>query len=341
MMSSRNLSSGNLGFIALILGFGAVHVLKPVLLPLVIALFMIAMVWPIQTWLTERLPKRISYILSYVALIAILSAFGGLFYLAIAEFTQHLPKYQQPAEELLRYARSLIESYNLPAPDQIQPDQLQSAVSPLVATFYATLGHVALITALVILGLPELVFWEDKLGRCFDQSNGSRWLKAAGQATHSFQKYISVMTLIGLFTGALTTAFCWAVGLDFALLWGLMAFVVNFVPVLGAMVMLIPPTLTAVVQFSDPTQVWLVLGGVGAIQFFTGNIIDPMFQGKSLSMSPVVILISIAFWTLLWGIPGAFLGVPLTHIFMVTCQQFPATQPIACLLSNVRKSTEE
>lgn len=149
-----------------------------------------------------------------------------------------------------------------------------------------------------------------------------------------------LMAGIGLVSACLTTGFSWMVGLDFALLWGLLAFIMNFIPVLGAMLVLVPPVMVAIMQFDDPGQLWLVISGLGLIQFFMGNVVDPKFQGKFLSMSPVIILLSIAFWSFLWGAPGAFLAVPLTHIVMVTFQQFPNTQMIACMLSESGKREE-
>ncbi|WP_299377938.1 AI-2E family transporter [uncultured Kiloniella sp.] len=332
-MTDRTLQYRYLGFISLVLGFAVVHWLKPVLLPVTIALFMTAVAWPINTWLNKIFPKRISHILSYVALICILSMFAGICYMAIAEFTASFPKYEIQFITLLQDFRSVLRDFGFPPPGEVKPEQIQDLITPLITTFYTTLGHTVLVVALVMLGLPELIYWEDKLENCLGKTNGNRWGKAATDAAKSFHKYMTVMTGIGAISTVLTTGFAWITGLDFALLWGLLAFIFNFIPVLGAMLILIPTTFMAIMQFGDTSQVWVILVGMGTIQFFIGNVVDPKFQGKFLSMSPIVILISIAFWSFLWGVPGAFLAVPLTHIFMVTCYQFPNTKKIACLLS--------
>jgi len=253
--------------------------------------------------------------------------------MAIAEFTASFPKYEDQFITLLQDLRTILRDFGFPPPREVTPEQVQDLITPLVSTFYTTLGHTVLVVALVILGLPELIYWEDKLENCLGKTSGNRWGKAATDAANSFHKYMTVMTGIGVISAILTTGFAWIVGLDFALLWGLLAFIFNFIPVLGAMLILIPTTFMATMQFGDTSQVWMVFIGMGVIQFFIGNVVDPKFQGKFLSMSPIVILISIAFWSFLWGVPGAFLAVPLTHIFMVTCYQFPNTKKIACLLS--------
>jgi predicted PurR-regulated permease PerM len=334
MMAGRAIQYRYLGFISLVLGFAVVHWLKPVLLPLVIALFMIAVAMPITTWLNRIFPKHISYVLSYVALITILGLFTGITYLSIAEFTNELPQYEEQFFFLLQEMSALLRGYGLPAPRELNAEQLQQFFPSLVSTFYATLGHIVLIVALVLLGLPELVFWEDKLKNCLGKTSGGKWRTAASEAAISFQKYMTVMTVIGFVSAILTTSFAWAFGLDFALLWGVLAFIMNFIPVLGAILAVLPPIFVAMMQFTDPADIWVITIGLGSIQFFIGNVIDPKFQGKFLSMSPVVILLSISFWTFLWGAPGAFLAVPLTHIFMVAGFQFPNTKHIACLLSD-------
>lgn len=335
-MADQQIKNPYLGFICLVLGFAVIYVLKPVLLPVVISLFLIAIAWPITVWLTSIFPKNVSYVLSFVALIAIFGIFAAITYVSIAQFVNRMPEYQDQFVALLGEIRAWLRGMGLPAPRDLNPEQMQAVITPFITTFYTTLGHIGLIVGLVILGLPELVFWEDKLETCLGKSDGSKWRTAAAESARSFQKYMTVMFYIGLFAGALTTAFCWLVGLDFALFWGLLAFIMNFLPIIGAVLSIIPPTAMAAMQFDDPSMIWLVFGGMAAIQFFMGNVIDPKFQGKFLSMSPYVILVSIAFWTLIWGVPGAFLAVPLTHIFMIVFYQFPQLKKWACLLSEGR-----
>jgi len=332
-MTDRTAQYRYLGFISLILGFLTIHWLKPVLLPLVIALFIIAVARPITVWLNTIFSKNVSYTLSFFALIIIIGVFCAIGYLSVAEFTQQLPQYEPQFAALIENFRGFLKTYGLPAPRQLNAEQMQSIATPIIETFYAMLGHVLLIISLVILGLPELVFWDDKLQNCLGKSDSGKWRNAFSEASLSFQKYMSVMTAIGLFAAILTTGFAWVIGLDFALLWGVLAFIMNFIPVLGAILAMIPPIITASMQFSDPTMLWISIGGFTIIQFLMGNVIDPKLQGKFLSMSPLVILMSIAFWSFIWGVPGAFLAVPLTHIMMVTFFQFPNTKHIACLLS--------
>lgn len=335
-MAATQLKNPYLGFICLVLGFVVINILKPVLLPVVISLFLIAIAWPITVWLNSLFPKNVSYVLSYVALIALFSFFAAITYISIAQFIALAPEYEQQFNTLLTEVRGWLRGMGLPAPRDLNPEQMQALVTPLVTLFYSTLGHVGLIVGLVILGLPELVYWEDKLENCLGKSDGGRWREAAAASATSFQKYMTVMFYIGLLAAALTSLFAWVVGLDLALFWGLIAFVMNFLPIFGAVLAVIPPTAMAAMQFDDPNQIWLVFGGMAVIQFFMGNIIDPKFQGKFLSMSPYIILVSIAFWSLVWGVPGAFLAVPLTHIFMIVFYQFPQTKKWACLLSEGR-----
>ena len=330
---NNTLSKYSLVMIATILGFMAIYWLKPVLLPSVVALFIIAIVWPVKIWFDHILPKKIGYILCYLVIGLILLGLAAIIYAAISELTNQLPQYEDRAIALINTIRTWLARHGLPAPRKIELEQVQGLIGPFVSTFYTTLGHVGLITALVILGLPELVFWQEKLKKCFDEKDIQKWNELITQSVISFQKYMTVTTLTGILAALLTSVFCWLVGLDLALLWGVMAFILNFVPVVGSMLMLLPPTLMAMMQFTDSFSVMVVFWGMGAIQFLMGNIIDPQFQGKCLSMSPVMILISIAFWGIIWGVPGAFLAIPLTHIFITALQFQHKTQSIACMLT--------
>lgn len=327
--------------IAVLLGLTGLKLLEPVLMPLVIALFIITIGWPINEWLKAIFPKRVSQVLSYVALIGILGVFVGVFYLAATDITQQFPNYQDSMLDTIKQISSALRQYGIPVPHDITQAQIDQLVKSSAKSFYEAFGYIILIVSLVILGLPELVYWDDKLEKCLGKSSGGKWQSAASQAAQSFQKYMTVMVAIGLFSGLLTGLFSYAVGLNFALAWAALAFVMNFIPIIGAMIVIIPPALVAYIQFPEFNDFLFVLGGMTVIQFFVGNVVDPIYQGKFLSISPIIILISLAFWSFMWGIPGAFLAVPLTHSIMIACHHFPQTKWLACLFSSNASSCKD
>jgi predicted PurR-regulated permease PerM len=129
----------------------------------------------------------------------------------------------------------------------------------------------------------------------------------------------------------LTAGWCLILSVDLALVWGLLAFVLNFIPTLGSIIAAIIPALVATV-FQGPAIGAGVLVGLAIIQTILGNFVDPKLQGKYLKLSPFVALLSIVFWGWVWGIPGAFIGVPMTAAIALFANEFQASRPISIML---------
>jgi predicted PurR-regulated permease PerM len=122
-------------------------------------------------------------------------------------------------------------------------------------------------------------------------------------------------------------------GLEFAVLWAVLIAFLNFVPYLGSVLGVLFPVLMTVVQFEELGVILSMLLALSAVQFIIGNFLDPYVMGNSLNLSPFAILISLAVWSELWGIPGAFLAVPITAIMAIVFSEFAGTRPLAVLLS--------
>ena len=125
-----------------------------------------------------------------------------------------------------------------------------------------------------------------------------------------------------------------ATGLDLALVWGLLNFLLNFVPVIGNIVGIVPPTMYASIQFGGWTMPLLVFAGFAALQIAISNFIYPWLQGRQLALSPLVIIIAMTFWSWVRGIAGALIAVPLTAATVIACDQFDRSRWLARLLSS-------
>ncbi len=148
------------------------------------------------------------------------------------------------------------------------------------------------------------------------------------------QKYISIKVFTSSLTGILSFTFLSIVGIDFAGIWGLLIFLLNFIPTIGSIIATIFPAMIALAQSEGYTLFLLVLLGVGAFQMVIGNVIEPRLMGSSFNLSPIVILLNLALWGIVWGIPGMFLCVPFLIIFTIILSHFPQTRPIAIILSS-------
>ena len=161
---------------------------------------------------------------------------------------------------------------------------------------------------------------------------------------NDIQKYISIKMFTSSLTGILSFTFLSTVGVDFAAVWGLLIFLLNFIPTVGSIVATIFPALIALAQSDGYTLFVLVLLGIGALQICIGNILEPRLMGSSFNLSPVVILLNLALWNAIWGIPGMFLCVPFLIIVAIVLSHFPQTRPVAIMLSsdgNLRVSKEK
>jgi predicted PurR-regulated permease PerM len=153
------------------------------------------------------------------------------------------------------------------------------------------------------------------------------------QITTQGQSYIWLKTLVSLATGLLSYLILLWVGVDFAAVWALLIFMLNFIPNLGSILGVMLPALLTLVQFDTLMPFMYIAVGLGAVQFTIGNVIEPALMGKSLNLSSLMIILSLTFWGLLWGIPGMLLSVPIMVMFAIVCAKFDKLRGIAIILS--------
>jgi len=151
-------------------------------------------------------------------------------------------------------------------------------------------------------------------------------------ATKDIQRFLAIKTAISLLTGLLAGTLCWAAGLDFFVLWGILAFFFNFIPVVGSIVAGVPPTILALFVAGLPNAV-LVAGGYLLINNFLGNFVEPMLVGRRFGISTLVVVISVVFWGWLWGPLGMLLAVPLTMVLKVILESSDEFRWIGIVIS--------
>jgi predicted PurR-regulated permease PerM len=147
-----------------------------------------------------------------------------------------------------------------------------------------------------------------------------------------FRRFLLVRTQMSAMTGLLVGAFAWITGLQFAIEWGAIAFTLNYIPFIGPFIATLFPTLLAMTQFNSWQAVLGVFVCLNIIQFVVGSYIEPRVAGNMLSISPLVVLFAIFFWTFLWGIFGTFIGVPIALAVLTFCAQHSSSRWLADLL---------
>jgi predicted PurR-regulated permease PerM len=149
----------------------------------------------------------------------------------------------------------------------------------------------------------------------------------------AISKYISLKTLVSLITGVSSFMALLIIGVDTPLFWAFLIFILSFIPVVGALIAVLFPATIALFQFGDLAHFFLVLGVIGFIQLLVGNILEPKIMGNSLNVSSLVVILSLSFWGMIWGITGMVLSVPITVIMIIFFSQFPLTKSVAIILS--------
>ena len=246
---------------------------------------------------------------------------------------EYLDRLQQIAETVQTWAsdRLAIPQFN---GSNSAFDRLTQEAIGGVRSVISVLSLSVLTISLLVLLLLEVTQYHQKVQKAFSTSTSDRIISAIGNTSEKLRRYLWVMSLTSLLTGVLTIIWCFIIGVDLAFVWGLIAFVLNFIPTLGSIIAVIPPTLIAFV-FNGVGRGVATLVGLAVIQVIMGNFVDPKVQGKSLQLSPFIALFSIAFWGWVWGIPGAILGVPMTISIILICQEFKITQGVAILLGEL------
>jgi AI-2 transport protein TqsA len=184
----------------------------------------------------------------------------------------------------------------------------------------------------VVLGLLEVDDIKRRIELLGNREAARVLLDGSTATAARFRKYLLVRTQMSAMTGLLVGVFAWTTGLQFAVEWGVIAFTLNYIPFIGPFIATLFPTLLAMTQFDSWQAVVGVFVCLNVIQFVVGSYIEPRVAGHMLSISPLVVLFAIFFWTFLWGIFGTFIGVPIALAILTFCDQHPASRWIADLL---------
>jgi predicted PurR-regulated permease PerM len=310
-----------------------------VTMPAGFAVFLIALAWPLEERLERRLPRWASFTLTLLVLLLVFGLFVGALVWSGQSVADEAPRYAGKLREvygqLEARARGLGLSLPSGGPSGLAGGGVAKAVLGAAAS---SISLILLVAALTALGLFEVRDFKTKARQAFrDPRHGEALAESVRAIVGKYGIYLWARTVTAIIQGVTVSLFALLVGLDFAFVWGVLAFLLNYIPTLGSVVAVIPPSLFALVQFDGFGRPLLVFLGMAVLQILCGNYIDPLIQGKYLELSPVVVLLSVVFWGWIWGIGGAFLSVPIMVGLVITTDHFPSTRWIARLLAEAPK----
>ena len=311
---------------------------KPVTMPLAFALFFVVLFEPVRRRLAASMPQGLAVGLTFLLALAVLGLFGWAVYEAADQAVTGLGDYGDELADLRQRVQSVLASVGLGGSfeDGAPEGAVRSVARSVVGDVWSVAGYTVLVLALLALALSEVPAWGHKLRARFGDPVSSEALDAVERIAHQVQRFVAVQALTSVLTGVLTGLFCWAMGVDLAFTWGLLAGVLNFVPTVGSIVAVVPPAAFALFQFGIGWEAPVVLLGLAAIQLVLGAWVDPKLQGRYLELSAFVVLVAITFWAWVWGIPGAFIAVPLTAAAVVAFGEFEGTRWLHRLLTRDR-----
>jgi len=314
----------------------AAYEASSVFAPLALALFIIAIVWPLQRWLQARMPKLVALAITLIVIVAVGLAFASLVVWGFGRVGRAVvsdaARYQALYDNLVAWLDSHGISVAGLWAEHFNVRWAVSKAQYITGRINSTLAFWLITLTYVILGLLEV----DDIGRkvqALGNRDAARVIADGSAATAvKFRKYLLVRTQMSVLTGLFVGLFALVTGLQFAAEWGVIAFALNYIPFIGPFIATLFPTLLAMTQFDTWQGVVGIFICLNIIQFAIGSYVEPRLSGSVLSISPFVVLFAIFFWTFLWGLFGTFIGVPIALAILTFCEQHPASRWLAVLL---------
>lgn len=313
---------------------------KTYLIPIFLALFVWYLVNAIDSLIRQvpkvaRLPDGITLGLSFLFIGYLLYAVGDMIAATINEFILTSGNYTERIDEQIA---GLYQTFKLEDPPSLADldimAQLSNNALELLNGVTATAKNFFLVLIYVIFLLIEQGAFRSKL-RALGLSGlqSERLSTVLFQINWAMRTYLGVKTFTSLLTALLSYFVFYFLELDYALFWAFLIFLFNYIPTIGSIVATFLPAFLALVQFDGISAFLVIALGVSAIQVAVGNILEPRLMGDTLNISPLVVVLSLILWSLLWGVVGMLLSVPITVAIIIVCAQFPATRNVAILLS--------
>jgi len=326
-----------LGLCATVLVFAALYSARSILAPVVFSLFIIAIAWPLQSKLQASVPKLLALAGTVLAILVVIMLLASLMVWGFSRIGQWLINNAARFQMVYTHATEWLEGHGVSVASQMAErfnvSWIIRAVQEIGGRLHNFISFVIIAFVFTVLGLLEVDIAQRNIERLKSKDIGQSLLQAGTDIAAKFQKYMLVRSVMSVLTGTVIWVVALLAGLELATAWGVIAFVLNYIPFIGPLVATVFPTLFAIAQFESWQLALIVFFCLNLIQFLIGSYFEPRIAGAALSVSPFLILFAVFFWTFLWGIPGAFIGVPIVIAFLTVCEQHESTKWVATLLS--------
>lgn len=343
-----------LGFIVAVIMVVILILLKDLLIPITIAILLTYLFYPVLEFLKERLklPTPLGLIVILIINFAVFYVLGLIFFSSVGDFSTRIEYY---GDKLSQIVKDILSPFDLTIIElegflglQIQKFDASKLLKQLfdagiIQGFFTSFSNllsnffiVMIFWMFMILGKKR---FEERLKIAYSSSSGNIE-KQLNAIVDQLQSYLLIKTLISIATGVTFTAVLSIYGIDFAMFWGLLAFILNYLPNIGSLLATVFPILIALLDFGFGFTSISLAAILLIVQNIYGNLIEPKFLGMKLDLSPVFILISLIFWGWIWGIVGMFMAVPIASLFKILCSNINPLKPIAILIGTKAEQQE-
>jgi AI-2 transport protein TqsA len=320
--------------------------LEPVLRPLLIAVLLCYLFIPLYNRLRRYMRPVLCFLMIAVGIAVGLQGIARMVYKNVVEIDHNLVRYQKRGNQLedhvRRFAAPLSPLFQHSADsqasssgpgDSLSRELSQRAVRLAANTFAVVFLESIVVAFYMIFLLQSSSRLPHRIRSSFSSEKADDILKITQSVNKAVTEYLVVKVKASLLVGVPIFLACWGFGLTGAVTWGVITFFGNFLPYIGALVAIIPPVVLAFLEFESiwPPIIFIIV--VLTIHGVTSNLIEPAMTGKALGLNPLIVLLGLAFWSLLWGFVGMVLAVPLTVIFKIVLEHTPATRPLARMIS--------
>jgi len=335
-MSGNGWVRAGVGAIATVAILAALNFASSVLAPVAYALFIIAIVWPMQSCLQSHLPRLLALAVVILLLVVVFVVFASLVASSFGRVGRWLVSDAARLQLLYGQATAWLDAHGIGVAalwaEHFDVRWLVRAVQEIAGRLNATIGFWLVVLVYVILGLLEVDDAEHRIRAMQNRAAAHSLLEGSVATAAKFRRYLLIRTQMSVATGVLVWALASVTGLQFAAEWGVIAFALNYIPFIGPFIATMFPTMFALAQFASWQAALAVFACLNIIQFVIGSYIEPRISGRALAISPFVVLFAVLFWTFLWGLFGAFIGVPITIAVLTFCAQHPASRWLSDLL---------
>ncbi len=339
-ITTEHKSSAVISLAAVIVIIYGLQMAKVLLVPFILAAFLAMITVRPMLWMQQRrVPAVLAALVIVGSMALIIVAAGTILGRSIADFTAALPEYQERLDSMidgfLAFAvdRLGFDDSAESIGDMINPGWAMGFAATLLNGLKDVLTNVFLIIFTMIFILLEASSISSKVEAAFGKSADS--LEGPRVFLDNLGRYLGIKTIVSLATGLCVWLLTWSIGLDFPLLWAMLAFLLNYLPTIGSIIAAVPAILLALVQLG-PGAATATLAGFAAISLVFGNIVEPRLMGYGVGISPLVVFIGLLFWGWIFGPVGMLLSVPLTMTLKLGLESDERTRWIAIFLGSER-----